>query len=332
MTEEGTHLPERDTLPLPDQTAPTCLGSTNLDVESPPLNRLLEAGPLAGRVFVDRSFCTASKLTHYAVAIPVRDEETLLPRALAALSVSMRRTQVSGVAVLVLNNTTEGSFDLIVEWARQTAIACAVVDLQFLDERLGAPHARRLAMEIGALLAPNGVLLTTDGDSYVGSDWVEQCLAKVTEGYDLVCEDIKLDEAELNQLPNRVRKVGEIERAYFDVCNELWQRWTGMPESAFAYRASGASMAVRTEAYRALGGLPTPTVGEDSAFCELMLNAGYKIAKLPDTHPRTSARLDGRAFGGCGRALLDRPVLRFRADTNILTPTESFELGRSSKF
>ncbi len=306
MTELGTPLPERDTLLRPDQEAATCFARTDPDLKLPRLASLLGAGLLAGRVLLDRSFRTASELAHYAVAIPVRDEETLLPRALSALSISMRRIEVSGVAVFVLNNTTDSSFELIVEWAHRTAIPCAVVDLKFLDERLGAPHARRIAMDIGAQFAPDGVLLTTDADSYVGSCWVEQCVAKLTEGYDLVCEDIKLDEAELNQLPDCVRRVGEIERAYFEVCEHLWRRWTELPTSTFAYRASGASMAVRTEAYCALGGLPTPTAGEDSALCESMREAGYEIAILPETGTRTSARLDGRAVGGCGGALLTR--------------------------
>lgn len=275
----------------------------------PELDALLSAPPFAGRTSVSGAEWLNPARPAYAVAIPVRDEIQLLPRALDALQIAMNSHAEPGALVFVVNNTADGSAALLRAWGRETSCSCLVLDVTFARSIRNAPHSRRLAMDLGAAIAPAGDLFTTDADSHVGANWIGQCRALLAEGFDMVCEDVRLDETELSSLPPRVRHAGEVERAYFTALSKLWDRWTGGAAGAFAYRASGASIAIRTCAYRAVGRLPLPIVGEDAALCARMVERRYAVAQANDFGTRTSARLEGRASGGCGEALAARSVI-----------------------
>ncbi|UVI39663.1 glycosyltransferase [Qipengyuania spongiae] len=264
-------------------------------------------GPtFAGRTSALRHSGTIEGPLDYTVAVPVRNEEALLPRALDALLAAMRSSPARGGLVFVINDTTDNSAMIIRRTLQKAQVAFAIVEMSFASEIRNAAHARRLALDLAWCCAPGGVLLTTDADSCVGPNWIASRWSHIASGYDLVCEDVRLDEQELALLPTRVAAVGEAERAYFEASNRLWRLWTGEPADCFAYRASGASLAIRSDAYRKIGGLPTPSIGEDSALCEAVLAAGLKVGMPNDVETRTSARLLSRAQGGCGACLKSR--------------------------
>jgi len=267
---------------------------------------LLNSPPFAGRAKLKRVWSSLEVPCDYAVAIPVRDEAQLLGRAVRALDQSMSASAKSGAAVIVVNNSEDGSADLAARLLERCGRSGAVVEVDFASDICNAPHTRRLALDIAAWLAPDGCLFTTDADSHVGPHWTATCLAQLESGIDLICEDVRLDEAELALLPESVRAVGDAERAYFEASELLWRRWTGERAGTFAYRASGASLAFTTAAYRSIGGLPLPSKGEDAALCEKVLARGYRVRQLSDLGTRTSARLDARAKGGCGETLSHR--------------------------
>ncbi len=267
---------------------------------------LLSREPFGGKAELISFRSSIDASIDYAVAIPLRNEEALLPRALTALRRAMLRADPRGAVLFCINDTRDGSPAIVADWLRDSGVPGAAVEVAFTDGIRNAPHARRVAMDLGAQVSPSGVLLTSDADTHVGAGWVRGCLATIEEGHDFVCEDVRLDEAELSLLPEQVRKVGDAERAYFKLSEKLWNVWTEGQAGAFAYRASGASMAIRTPFYRAIGGLPLPAVGEDAALCAAVLHNGGRIAMLDDLGTRTSARLHSRAGGGCGQALADR--------------------------
>lgn len=270
------------------------------------LNFLLLQEPFFGKTRAIRYRSDICGAADYAVAIPVRNEEALLPRALAALRAAMLAADRPGVVVFAINDTSDASAAIIGDWLKGGEIVGAAIEVDFASEIRNAPHARRLAMDMAAQFVPAGALLTSDADSHVGANWVRRSLDAFAAGYDFVCEDVRLDEAELALLPDSVRQVGDAERAYFALSERLWHRWTGGMAGAFAYRASGASMAIRAPVYRAVGGLPVPASGEDAALCAAVLLGGGRVAMLDDLGTRTSARLQSRASGGCGEALAQR--------------------------
>ncbi len=301
----------------------------------------IAAGILGEQPYDDRAVFNAvhSNLTSsydFAVAVPVRDEEALLPRTLDALHTALSQSYHRGALIFVVNNTSDHSTQLIAEFAAKRECATGIVDVDFEQSICNASHARRLALDIAARLAPDGYLLTTDADSHVRPAWARTMMAHLECGFELVCEDVRLDEQELAALPARVRQVGDAERAYFEACTLLWQRWTRDLTSYFAYRASGASLGVTSFAYREIGGLPAPKVGEDKALCAEMLERGHALCQLRDVGTRTSARLENRAVGGCGEALSHRALAANPECDGALVPldvlrqrAERYVAGRS---
>lgn len=267
---------------------------------------ILSVEPFAGRTSVRRQILTCTAGCDYAVAIPVCNEEAFLPSTLEALLSAMSAVNLRGAAVFVVNDTSDRSAQIIAEWLADHALCGALVDVVFSPDIRNAPHTRRLALDLAAKFAPAGALLTTDADSEVGPLWVRQALDHLRRGYDLVCEDVRLDAAGLAALPRHVAIVGEAERAYYGACDALWRRWTGNRAGAFAHRASGASLALSTVTYLELGRLPTPPHGEDAALCAAILERGGRVVTIADGGTRTSARLRGRAAGGCGEELARR--------------------------
>lgn len=265
----------------------------------------------------------------FAVAVPVRDEQAFLPKMLSALYRSFEHTGRRGMPIFIVNDTTDQSNALIVDWLMRNGQPGLVADVQFAPSIRYAPFARRLAFDIAARIVPDGVLFTTDADSEVGPHWVREGLNQIAAGYDLVCEDVRLDDAGLSALPDQVRFVGEAERSYYAACDTLWRRWSGT-DDAFAHRASGASLALHSDTYRALGGLPLPMQGEDAALCEMVLARGGRVITIADGGTRTSARLDGRAAGGCGEALSKRARHKDPECDVALVPIE--ELRRLATF
>ena len=243
----------------------------------------------------------------FAIAVPVRNEEALLPASLAALDAAMKRVEVIGAVVFVVNDSHDASSALILDWARNARRHVLVADTLFADEMRFAPFARRLALDLAAMLAPGGNLLTTDADSRVDPAWLAVKLAALKGGSrpGLRCV-VTIDEADLSRLPASVHECGALERAYKACSASLWHLWTGHDGLPAAIPALAASLAISTRCYRALGGLPTPKSGEDKALARLAGEAGMTIVCRDDALVVTSGRTEGRTPGGVSDALSER--------------------------
>jgi glycosyltransferase involved in cell wall biosynthesis len=283
---------------VPFQTDPVALEDI--------VRSVLAAPEFAGNAVLRSLTDRCALVSHYAVAIPACNEEVYLPRCLTALTAAMGSARHAGCVIFVVHDSDDRSTAIAAQWLGETGLSGAVVDLSLAPHLRNAPGARRLALDIAARVACRGVLLTTDADTAVGAAWVLDMLAAIDDGADLVCEDVQLDPGELALLPRSVRDVGEIERSYFAALEQLWARWTNERFGPFAIRASGASMALRTAAYEAVGGSPLIDKGEDRALCEKVRAAGFSAVSIGTGQTVTSARLKGRALGGCGDALASR--------------------------
>ena len=269
--------------------------------------RLLREGPAAGRGAVDAATGHGDvRGVGVAVALPLRDEAELIGPALEALGEAFAQTDLACGLVAVANDTTDGSADAIRGWARRTGHAAAVCEVRLDPEVRGAPHARRLAMDLSAELAPDALLLTTDADCCVGPGWVAGNAAWLAEGARLVCGAVDTDAAQIAALPGLVEACGVAESRLYRL---LEQRWLGLvPDGSrrFVQRAMGASIALRAGDYHELGGLPTPRSSEDRALATECRLRGWRIETPEDVRVTASCRLRGRAEGGMAQALLDR--------------------------
>lgn len=242
---------------------------------------------------------------NYTICLPVKNEEAVLPATLAALHASMSKAGLPGLVVFLLNDTVDQSAAMIKAWTKRFAISFVLAQVRFAD-RGSAPRARRIALQVGQVLAPGAPLLTTDADTCVAPGWVARSLYHLNQGTDLVCGQVDVHPEELAALPLGVRRCGEVEAAYTAAVRQLWQHWTGAAAPDPLLSAMGASLAVRSAALRAVGGLPLPPVGEDRVLAQLMAERGFRVAEATDVRVTTSLRLHGRAWGGVSDTLRQR--------------------------
>lgn len=271
------------------------------------IDAAIAALPFADRVSAQQmAWSPLTENMDYAVCVPAQDEERFLPASLASLIASMHRCDARGAIVLLVNNSTDGSWRLAHEILGASGCAYVTASVALGGDAADAPHARRIALDIGALLATEGTLMTTDADTQVSPDWATINLRHIRAGADLVCGSVSFDPQEYAALPEPVRRCGDIEATYAAKLERLWRRWTGGSAPSFQIAAMGASLALPTPRYREIGGMPTPRVGEDKALAKLARRRGWAITMAGDVKVETSGRLSARAIGGMGDALRSR--------------------------
>lgn len=240
------------------------------------------------------------------VAVPARNEVERLPKTVAALTGQTGLVAGSTGIVLLLNNCTDGTLDAVKAMQPLLRVPVWAVEIQLPPSFANAGWARRAAMEYAAgLVAPGGVILTTDADTIPDPDWVAQMLSEFGKGADAVAGYVTADWDELGKLPAPVLERGAIEWEYQNLAVEVESRADPRPHDPWPRHNQncGANAAITLEFYRAIGGLPPDPVGEDRAlFNEVRLRDG-KIRHSLRAHVLTSARTEGRAFGGMADAL-----------------------------
>lgn len=244
--------------------------------------------------------------TRFAVGIPARDEEDRLRACILAIG---RQTGIkpADVSVVIgLNNTTDRSLEVCIEAAGGLGCRIMVLDSALESDRAHAGWARKLALdEAYRQCAAQGILLTTDADTVVDDDWIAQNLAAIDAGADAVAGFVTADPGELQMLPAAILDRGALEWEYQNLLAGYEavidpRAWDPAPRHN---QMCGASLAVKREAYAAVGGLPPLLVGEDRALFDALAARDYLIRHSLKAHVTTSARTVGRASGGMSDAL-----------------------------
>ena len=235
------------------------------------------------------------------VAIPVKNEEARIVQCLAAFAEQVGVDISQLVVVALLNNCDDGTLARIREIGPQLPFHLQTHSVRLPKGFATAGWARKLGMDAAARLAhPDGVILTTDADTLVDEDWVEQNLKEIESGLDAVAGYVMADPMELMELPAAILDRGRLEWEYQQLAAELQAR--ADPEAHDPWpkhnQNCGASAAIRASVYERIGGLPPLTVGEDRALFEEVRLIDGKIRHSLDVHVVTSARTDGRALGG----------------------------------
>jgi cellulose synthase/poly-beta-1,6-N-acetylglucosamine synthase-like glycosyltransferase len=253
----------------------------------------------------------------FVVAIPVKDEEERLPACLGALAQQCGRfgqPLPGGLVRIVLfaNNCTDQSASLARKLGGVLSLDVRVVEARLPPAAAHAGNARRAAMDLAeAWLAEggetDGVILTTDADSQVGTSWIAENLAAFEAGADAVLGRIDLDE-EGKLLPEALHQRGELEDAYERLLTELSSLLDPREHNPWPHHAtiSGASLGITRAAYCRVGRLPRVPLGEDKALIALLSRHDGRIRYCPTAHVITSGRTDGRAPGGVAHTLAMR--------------------------
>lgn len=254
---------------------------------------------------IERFNQDAALRPHSVVAVPVKDEAERIGDCLASLA--EQTVDLSEVAVvLLLNNCTDATAEVVRALAPELPFA---LEMRMVD--LPAPYAnagwaRRLAMDAAVELArPDGLVLTTDADTLVDTDWIEANRAEIAAGVDAVAGYVMANPVELMELDPCILERGAVEWEYQQLAAELEARADAEPHDPWPRHNQncGASAALTVAAYRRIGGLPPKRVGEDRALFEMLRREDLKIRHSLDVHVVTSARTDGRALGGLSDAI-----------------------------
>lgn len=262
------------------------------------------------------------------VCIPVRDEAERIASCLRALDDQAGVPPGSFEVLLFLNGCQDETKAVVAALTPELGIVVRVIEADGACDAGGAGWARRSAMEAACaeLEGEGSVLLTTDADSCVPRDWIIRNLAAIAAGADAVAGCIALDVVEAAALPCGLHARGALEGAYGDLLTELGELIRPCPHDPWPRHAtaSGASLAVRVSAYRAVGGMPPIPVGEDRAFVDALISAGARVRHDPEIVVTTSARLQGRAEGGAA------DTIRIRCqDTDSLCDDRLEPFGRA---
>lgn len=293
------------TFPLPFHEGPT---ATDWPTLHGPVRALLSRAPFHGRAAISRVRVHAPRIgLGVLVAIPVCNEAERLERTLNALALSLGELdEPSGILVLV-NNTDDRTAEVAWNWAQTGDLSVAVVEARLGASIADAGHARRLALDLGALVVHHdAALLTTDGDTRVARDWAARLVGHVRGGASLAAGMIDVEPTEFAALPGEVHDVERVERALFREHARTWRLLVPNEPLALALRVGGASLAVSAAAYRRVGGLPALAVCEDRAMVSRMIECDERVVFDERALIRTSCRLEGRAAGGMAGMLLRR--------------------------
>ncbi len=247
--------------------------------------------------------CGTAVVLSAVVAIPVRNERDRIADCLGALLNQSGVMPGTFGILLFLNNCTDDTRE-IVEGIAATALSpIRVLDVQ--SEKPSAGWARRNAMAAAAEWLQtegraDGVLLTTDADSRVAGDWLASNLAAVASGADAVAGRIVLDPDDAAKLPEALHARGRLEAEYEQLLTEIGAKLDPEPGNPWPchWQKSGATIAVRLDAFNKVGGMPDLSLGEDRAFIDAVRAHDLVVRHACDIVVSTSGRLDGRATGG----------------------------------
>ena len=265
-----------------------------------------------------------------AIAIPARNEAACLPLCLARIAELRRDARAKSVSVrVVANNCTDDSARVARMFAERIG-DCQVLEVDLPADLAHAGGARRIALDAAAaaLESAEDVILSTDADTVVAPDWLVRTLDYLDQGYDAVAGRARFDVRARRRLPHQLRRrlaairAYEDALAYLDVSPRFQEPW---PRHRYE---GGASIAVTLGVYRAIGGAPTPPLGEDRALFAAVARAGGRVRHPTDVRVATTPRLTGRARGGESDTLALWAALPGDAPIEGLLPIDAV-LGRA---
>jgi hypothetical protein len=242
------------------------------------------------------------------VAIPVRDEADRIGACLAALNAQIRPPDA---VVLLLNNSTDTTETIARGMRLHLRFSLDITSVALPPAQASAGHARRLAMQSAAdQVGDDGILLTTDADAIVPPDWVVRNLHALDKQTDIVCGRAVIDPVEAALIPAHLHEDDARESHLIALLDML--AWMLDPEPHDPMprhtEASGASLAVRVDAFRRAGGIPNIRSGEDRAFVRALWMSDARVRHDPTIQVVVSGRIIGRAEGGMADAMRRRMV------------------------
>ena len=273
------------------------------------------------------------------IIVPVKDEALNLTGMLDAL-----RLQVDpfGNAIphslyevlLLANNCTDHSFALAAEYQKKYPLFhlhTAEITLEKHEAHIGT--VRRLLMDeayqrFEVLNNPDGIIISTDGDSRVDSCWLHYIFAEFDSGCDVVGGRIISEYSDSPSRKFHLKDVGyrylvsHLE-SYLDPCSfDPWPRH---------FQCFGPSTAVKCSIYDKAGRLPVLPFLEDENFRKALLRIDARIRRSPNVKVYTSSRESGKVDFGFSIQLNEWTKMNLEGKKMLVEPLGSLIVKFNAK-
>jgi hypothetical protein len=267
------------------------------------------------------------------VAVPARDEEERLPLLVAALDNQLRRGELPLTVVILINNSTDSSFETARRLSdRHRNVRLIVARVDFNPQMATVGWARRAAMDRALEMVERldaALILTTDADATPRPDWVEANLCAAEAGADLISGMIVAEACEEALLGHSLVRRSRMFDSYCHARTRLEAlidplQYDPWPRHHFEM---AGSIAVRADVYASVGGLDPLPYREDLAFVSKVRSAGYRVRHSVKAVVDVSARTIGRVPLGMSTSLA-RWKVQAERDEPLLVEHPEKTIGR----
>jgi len=268
-----------------------------------------------------------------SIVVPARNEEELLPSCLRALAEQTTPTgsplsHDSYEIILLINNTTDNSARVAQSFRRlYPSLQLHILERNFRQSHAHIGYVRRLLMDEACRRlelsgSGNGIILSTDSDTQVASNWIVQNLAEFASGADAVAGRIVLPEYEQQTLDEATRAIHRYDHLYRRLVSWIEHRFDPEEHDPWPrhHQHFGASIGVRVRTYKSVGRLPPRRYLEDVAFYTALVRNDVRLRHSNRVKVFTSARLCGRAQAGLSAELRS---WKKRGKNGLKMPVES---------
>lgn len=246
------------------------------------------------------------------ICVPARNEECALPGlldALVGLQGAGRKAGAATVAVCIyLDACDDGSEAVVRAAAGRLPFPLRIgVGADRRASNAGLARAAAMAMGMDHLAGVEGLIFTTDADSWPRPDWLTAGRLALGQA-DVVAGRILRRDGTSDRAQSRIER-------YYDRLHAYRRSIDPVPWEArdTHHSGGGANMAIRSPVYQAIGGFRPLPFAEDATLLDDAGRAGYRVRRDAAMIVETSSRRDGRAPLGLAstlRALDDGEPIR----------------------
>ncbi|MGI8555805.1 MAG: glycosyltransferase [Pyrinomonadaceae bacterium] len=253
-----------------------------------------------------------------SIVIPVRDEALHLEKSLASFSkqVDLRGKTLNPdlfEIIVLTNNCSDNSFEIAGKFqADNESLNLHIADIKTSKTNANSGFIRGLLMQKAheRLISNSkngGIIMTTDGDTQVSTDWIAANIFEIKNGADAVGGRILFNSEELAKMNSSARRFHLIDEKYRLLSAELESNLDYLSHDSLPrhHQHFNGSFAVTTDAYRKAGGIPDVRFLEDVAFYQSLLRIDAKFRHSLLVKVYTSSRETGRAEAGLSTQIND---------------------------
>ena len=254
---------------------------------------------------VVRLFAEAGAKPDVAIVIPAKDEAKRIAGTLRSLETAIAVAGVAAHVVVVANNCTDKTAVIARDTLRACCLPGTVVSYEAEPNSVGL--ARRVGVELALEgLGMDGIVLNTDADCLVDTDWVADML-QLLGRHDVVCGETQLRGDEAFSASCAHQMIFREEAQYKALLAEWRDRHYPDPANPVARHqpVGGANIGFRVESWHRVGPTRTFASNEDRDWVDRAVAHGLSVHYAEGAVVYASPRLSGRAPDGMASAFAE---------------------------